>query len=145
MSKHPVIKSRKIEITYNIPIGKTLRFWDGLKDGKILATKCRVCGRLYFPPTADCRACYSSEIDWVELSGEGVLVAYTHVAVRPVSFQQEQPYTVGIAELKEGVKALAWLEGLEQKEIKIGVKVKLTPKSLPDGRFTFVFTKPKEE
>ncbi|GBC70762.1 hypothetical protein HRbin02_00532 [Candidatus Calditenuaceae archaeon HR02] len=139
MSGLPVIKSRKLEITYNIPISKTVRFWEGLKEGKILATRCRNCGKLHFPPAADCSQCYSSDMEWVELSGEGRLVTYTHVIVRPKSFQEEQPYTVGIAELKEGVKVLAWLTDVKRKDIKIGMELKMVPKQLPDGRIAYVF------
>ncbi|MCS7146394.1 MAG: Zn-ribbon domain-containing OB-fold protein [Nitrososphaerota archaeon] len=139
MSKHPVIKSRKVEISFDIPISKTLPFWDGLRQGKILTTKCRKCGKLYFPPVADCGECLSSDVDWVELSGEGKLVAYTQIAVKPLSFQNEQPYIVAIAELKEGVKALAWLTGVEPKDVKIGMRLKIVPKTFPDGRVAFVF------
>jgi hypothetical protein len=139
MSGLPVIKSRKLEITYNIPISKTVRFWEGLKEGKILATKCRNCGKLHFPPAADCGQCLSSDMEWVELSGEGKLITYTHVIVRPKSFQEEQPYTVAIAELKEGVKVLAWLTDVKRKDIKIGMELKMVPKQLSDGRIAYVF------
>ncbi len=139
MSELPVIKSRKLEITYNIPISKTLRFWEGLKEGKILATKCRNCGKLHFPPAADCGECLSSDMEWIELSGEGRLVTYTHVIVRPKSFQEEQPYTVAVAELKEGIKALAWLTDVKKKDIKIGMELKMVPKQFPDGRIAYVF------
>ncbi len=140
MSELPVINSRSLELSYKIPISKTKRFWDGLKEGKILATKCRRCGKLYFPPVADCGACYSSYMDWVELSGEGRLVTYTHVIVKPASFRDEQPYTVAVAELKEGVKALAWLTNVKRKDIKIGMGVRLVPKQFTDGRVAYVFT-----
>lgn len=139
MSETPTIRSRKLEIYYNIPISKTKKFWDGLKEGKIYATKCKKCGKLYFPPVADCGECYSSEIEWVELSGEGELLTFTHIIVRPTSFQDQQPYTVAIAQLKEGVKALAWLTEVKKKDIKIGMKVKLVPTISEHGRATYVF------
>ncbi len=139
MSEMPTIRSRKLEITYNIPISKTLRFWEGLKEGKIYASKCKKCGELYFPPVADCGKCYTSDMDWVELSGEGEVEAFTHIIVRPVSFQDNPPYTVAIARLKEGVKALAWITGVKKKDVRIGMKVKLVPKITEDGRLTYEF------
>ncbi|MEM1584502.1 MAG: Zn-ribbon domain-containing OB-fold protein [Nitrososphaerota archaeon] len=144
MSEIPAIRSRKLEITYNIPISKTKKFWDELREGKIYATKCKKCGRLYFPPVADCGECYSSEVEWVELSGEGELLTFTHIIVRPTSFQDQQPYTVAIAQLKEGVKALAWLTDVKKKDIKIGMRVKLVPKVFEDGRVAYEF-KPAEK
>ncbi|MCS7125477.1 MAG: Zn-ribbon domain-containing OB-fold protein [Aigarchaeota archaeon] len=139
MSQLPTIRSRKLEIEYNIPISKTKKFWDGLREGKIYGTRCKKCSKLYFPPVADCGECYSSEMDWVELSGEGELITFTHIVVRPTSFLNEQPYTIAIAELREGVKALAWLTGVKRKDIKIGMKVKLAPKITGDGRVTYEF------
>ncbi|MEM0482206.1 MAG: Zn-ribbon domain-containing OB-fold protein [Nitrososphaerota archaeon] len=139
MSGLPVIKSRKLEITYNIPISKTVRFWEGLKEGKILATRCRNCGKLHFPPAADCGECLSSDMEWVGLSGRGRLITYSHVVVRPKSFQEEQPYTVAIAELEEGVKVLSWLTDVKRKDIRIGMELKMVPQQLSDGRIAYVF------
>jgi len=135
----PTLPSRRLELSYNIPISKTKKFWDGLREGKIYGTKCRRCGKLYFPPVADCGECYSSEMDWVELSGEGEIVTFTHIIVRPTSFQDQQPYTVAIAQLKEGVKALAWLKDVKRKDVKVGMKVKLVPRVSEDGRVTYEF------
>ena len=139
MSEIPTLPSRRLELSYNIPISKTKKFWDGLREGKICGTKCRRCGKLYFPPVADCGECYSSEMDWVELSGEGEIVTFTHIIVRPKSFQDQQPYTVAIAHLKEGVKALAWLRDVRRKDIKVGMKVKLVPRVSEEGRVTYEF------
>ena len=62
--------ARTLEITYNLPISRTSRFWEGLKEGKVYATKCKKCGRLVFPPVADCGECGSSDVEWVELDQE---------------------------------------------------------------------------
>jgi len=40
----PAIKSRATRIEFEIPISKTKRFWDGLKEGEIYSTRCRSCG-----------------------------------------------------------------------------------------------------
>ncbi|RLI22730.1 DNA-binding protein [Candidatus Bathyarchaeota archaeon] len=139
MSEMPTLRSRKLEIIYNIPISKTLKFWEGLKEGKIYTTKCKKCGKLYFPPVADCAECYSSEMEWIELSGEGEIETFTHIIVKPASFQDEPPYTVAIARLKEGIRALAWLTGVKKKDVKIGMKVRLVAKVTPEGRLTYEF------
>ena len=139
MSEMPTLRSRKLEIIYNIPISKTLKFWEGLKEGKIYTTRCKNCGKLYFPPVADCAECYSSDMEWIELSGEGEIETFTHIIVKPASFQDEPPYTVAIARLKEGVRALAWLTGAKKKDIKVGMKVRLMAKVTPEGRLTYEF------
>jgi len=135
----PSIKSKEIKIVQEIPISKTLKFWEGLKQGKVYATKCKKCGKLYFPPAADCPECVSSEMEWIELSDEAEVETFTHVVIRPTSFQQNKPYTVAIGRLKEGVKVLAWLTGFKLSEIKVGMKVKLVAKLTPEGNPTYEF------
>jgi uncharacterized OB-fold protein len=143
MATMPSIKSREVKIVQDIPISRTLPFWEGLKQGKILATKCRKCGKLYFPPVADCANCFASDIEWIELSSEATIETFTHVVVRPTTFQQEKPYTVAIGRLKEGVRVLAWLTGFKLSEVKVGMKAKLVAKLTPDGRPTYEFTRPE--
>jgi uncharacterized OB-fold protein len=135
----PAIKSREIKIVQEIPISKTLKFWEGLKQGKVYATKCVQCGKLYFPPAADCPDCLSSQMEWIELSNEAEIETFTHVVIRPTSFQQNKPYTVAIGRLKEGVKVLAWLTGFKLSEIKVGMKVKLVAKLTQEGNPTYEF------
>ena len=110
MDKPLTLKSaRTLHITYNLPISRTSKFWEGIKEGKIYATKCEKCAKLHFPPVADCGDCGSSKVEWIELDGEGEIETYTQVVVKPASFSKEPSYIVAIARLKEGVKALAWL------------------------------------
>jgi uncharacterized OB-fold protein len=138
----PTIRSREIAVVQDIPIGKTLKFWEGLKEGKVYATKCKKCGRAYFPPAADCPECLASDMDWVPLSDEAEIEAFTYVVIRPTSFQQCKPYTVAIGKLKEGVRVLAWLTGFKLSEVKVGLKVKLAAKTLEDGQLTYEFIRP---
>jgi uncharacterized OB-fold protein len=138
----PSIKSRPITIVQEIPISKTLKFWEGLREGKVYATECRKCGKLYFPPSADCPDCICSEMNWVELSSEAEVETFTHIVVRPTTFSQQKPYTVAIGRLKEGIKVLAWLTGFKLSQIKVGMKVKLVAKVTQDGGPTYEFVPP---
>jgi len=139
MSGMPTIKSREIKIVQDIPISKTLKFWEGLKEEKVYATKCKKCGKVYFPPSADCPECLVSEMDWIALSSEAEIETFTHVVVRPTTFQQYKPYTVAIGKLKEGVRVLAWLTGFKLSQIGVGMKVKLVAKISPEGYATYEF------
>lgn len=140
MDKPLSLKSaRTLKITYNLPISKTSKFWQGLKEGKVYATKCKNCRSLHFPPAADCGACNKSEVEWIELDGEAEVVTFTQVFVKPASFSDEQSYIVAIARLKEGVKALAWLTGVKREDVHVGMKVKLVAKLTSDGRAVYEF------
>lgn len=141
-SSMPAIKSRPITIIQEIPISKTLKFWEGLKIGKIYATKCCKCGKLYFPPSADCPECRCSEVNWIELSNQAEIETFTHIVVRPTSFSQEKPYTVAIGRLREGAKVLAWLTGFKLSQIKVGMKAKLVANVTQEGNPIYEFVPP---
>jgi uncharacterized OB-fold protein len=138
----PSVKSRPITIVEEIPISKTLEFYEGLKEGKVYATKCMKCGKLYFPPVADCPECLCSEMEWVVLSGEAEIETFTHVVVRPTSFCAYKPYTVAIGKLAEGVKVLAWLTGFKLLQVRVGMKAKLVAKTSQEGNPTYEFVPP---
>lgn len=142
MSSMPSIRSREIKVVQDMPIGKTVKFWEGLKEGKVYATKCKKCGKLYFPPAADCPECLTSDMEWVQLSDEAEIETFTYVVIRPTSFSQFKPYTVAIGRLREGVRVLAWLIGFKLSETKVGLKVKLVAKITPEGNPTYEFIRP---
>jgi uncharacterized OB-fold protein len=131
--------ARTLHLTYNLPISRTSKFWKGLKEGKIYATKCQKCGKLHFPPVADCGDCGSSNLKWTELDGEGEIETFTQVVVKPASFSNEADYIVAIAQLKEGVRALAWLTGVERENVQVGMKVRLVPKVTSMGKVSYQF------
>ena len=139
MSSMPSIKSREIKIVQEIPISKNLKFYEGLREGKVYATRCKGCGKIYFPPNVDCAECLSTGLEWVELSSEAEIETFTHVVVRPTTFQQNKPYTVAIGRLKEGVKVLAWLTGFKLSEVKVGMRAKLVAKVTTEGNLTYEF------
>jgi len=142
MSSMPTLRSREIKIVQEIPTSKTLKFYEGLKEGKVYATKCKDCEKVYFPPMVDCPECLTTGLDWVELSSDAEIETFTHVVIRPTTFQQYKPYTVAIGRLKEGVKVLAWLTGFKMSEVKVGMKAKLVAKATPEGNATYEFTRP---
>ena len=61
------LKSRSITLSYEIPVSKIARFWEALGEGKVLATRCKRCGRRMFPPQAACDKCHSEDIEWFEV------------------------------------------------------------------------------
>lgn len=99
---------RELKIRYTISVENIKKFFEGLKEGKLLTTRCK-CGRLFFPPQRDCPSCMKSDMEWVELKREGVLETLTVIFVRPPSFSAYEPYTVAIAKLDDGVRILSWL------------------------------------
>ena len=114
-----------------------------LMEGKIAGTRCKSCERLYFPPRAQCVRCLSSDMDWTEMNGKAILITYTTIYSAPAGFEEDVPYTLGVARLEEGPKVLARLDkNIDRSGIAIGMKLKLISKKLAEsGRVTYELTK----
>ena len=113
-------------------------FYLFLSEGRLMATRCSGCGALCIPPKPLCAGCRSCDFDWLELSGNGRIAAFTAIAVAPSfmvqeGFGRDNPYVAAVVELAEGVRISARLLGLDAQNpelINIGTPVKL---ELPAG------------
>ena len=56
----------------------------------LMGSRCAACGEAYFPPTASCTACCSSELGPFELGSHGELWSWTVQRIMPKS-----PYATG--------------------------------------------------
>ena len=97
------------------------QFYKFLNQQKLMAGKCLKCGKIHLPPRPLCDNCYSTEFQWVEISGKGKLVTYSIIHVAPPQFQSLTPYTVGIIELEGGLKIPGMIQNLKQEQLKIGM------------------------
>ena len=138
----PTLRSkRSITLRFNIPVAKTQKFWDSLAEGKFVTTRCKDCGRLTFPPQADCPNCASANSEWVELGTDAELLTFTYVQVTPTSFVDHDPYVVGIGQLKEGLNVLAWIEGVDHAQLKPGARLRLEPRKDAESSPYYVFVR----
>jgi uncharacterized protein len=126
LSAEPHLHSRRsLTLRFDIPISRTHEFWDALRQGRFVTTKCSKCGNVSFPPQADCPKCMSSEFAWVDLGREATLLTFTQVLITPASFADSDPYIIAIGELEGGPKVLAWLEGATPETAKPGMKLRV--------------------
>ena len=105
-------------------ITKTNDFIDYLENGKVMGTRCKDCGKDYFPPRSDCYQCLPGEMEWFEVSGTGKLVTYSKLEYAPIGFEEDVPYS-----------------DLPQKEINVGMEMKTVANTLPNGQLNYVFQK----
>ena len=97
-----------------------------LEKGEIVATRCKKCGRTYFPPRADCLDDRQSTMEWVLLDGKSHLITFTKVFFAPPAFQPETPYLLGLAELSNGNRVFAPLNpSIDEKRLKPGIELNL--------------------
>lgn len=121
---------------------KVADFVKHLENGKIMATRCNKCGKLYFPPRADCPEDLSQDVTWEKLSGRCKLLTYTTAHFAPAGFEDALPYTIALAECEEGTKVYALLsKEIKENDISIGMDLQLTPLHLADGKITYELRK----
>lgn len=116
----------------------TLTFWDALREGKFLTSKCVDCAHITFPPKPICPECWGDNLEWIELSGKGILRSYTEVSAAPAMFEADVPYVLCIVDLDEGIRlvsrVLAAWEDLVP-DLRVTVKVR---EAEPSFLFDFV-------
>jgi len=111
------------------PYTKVTDFAQHLKDGRLMGSRCKECGIQSFPPRADCENCMSPEFEFFEMTGKCTLHTYSKIAAAPTGFEDVAPYTVGVVDLEEGGRALAWIgETIKEDELEIGMKLQVVPR-----------------
>lgn len=116
------MESRTFILKHVLPVSRVERYWRGLEDGKIYGTRCKSCGASFYPPQADCSFCYSSDIEWVEVGGEGVVECFTRIQRPPQGFEfVGSGYTITVARFGE-FKVMGWFKG--EGLPKVGMRVK---------------------
>lgn len=87
--------TEQVTLRYDYALGEVAgRFMAGLKEGKILATRCSKSALTYLPPRSYCERSFERCDAWVEAGLEGVIEAST-IVMR--GFEGKRPPPVAIA------------------------------------------------
>ena len=120
---------------------KVDEFVDLLDEGKVAGTKCKNCGKKYFPPRADCSNCLSSDMEWFEISGPGKLISFSTLMYAPTGFEDDLPYTIALAQFGD-VKIFGRMsKDLKEEDMEIGMDVKVVPVKLRGDNVAYEFRK----
>jgi len=68
-------------------------------NGKLLIQKCEECGDAFYYPRAACPFCLSSNVRWMECSGNGRIYSYSVT-------RRGDPYAIAFVTLEEGPKMM---------------------------------------
>ncbi len=125
-----------------------------LEQEKLMGCRCTQCGALFAPPRPICIKCYQSELEWVELKGQGELAAFSCISIGPgfmiqEGYNRKNPYCVGVINLEEGVRVDARIEGVNPshpEDITVGtpMQVKFLHKPFGTGKRTYLAFQPLE-
>ena len=114
-------------------------FWDGLNRHELWMQKCEDCEKYIFYPRLLCPHCFSSQVGWVQASGQGTIYSYTVVHRGMGPFADQTPYVVAIVELDEGVRMMTRILG-SREQIAIGKAVTVTFEQVDDDLILPYFT-----
>ena len=131
-------------VRYAYSIGKVAgRFFEGLKQKKILAPRCSKSGLAYLPPRAYCERSFEPCDEWVEAGSEGVIEAATIVTAQ---FENLPPPPYAIAYVRlDGISTamINFVRGLDLSDVpaaadrlKPGTRVRVEFIEEPQGRVT---------
>lgn len=109
-------------------------YYRRLGEGRLETTYCEPCAALRFPPRDRCATC-GAEMGWKELSGRGVVYAFTQQE-RGLRFTA--PDVLGVVELEEGVRAFGLLAAPFE-SLEIGQPVELELRADDSGLTLLVF------
>ena len=116
-----------VTLRYDYSLGEVAgRFMAGLKEGKILATRCSKSGLTYLPPRSYCERSFEKCDAWVEASLEGVIESST-IVVRGFEGKRKPPVAIAFVKLDGIDSAIGnYVDGLDLSNYDAAM-VKLAP------------------
>ncbi len=97
---------------------------DSLTEGKIRGSKCSKCDTLHLPPRPVCPGCGGSEMTWGDVSGDGVIRAFTVVHVPLSTMVGRSPYAVAVVKLDDGPSVTGLLLEVDEGDtLSVGARV----------------------
>jgi len=119
---------------------KASEFVNFLEAGKVVGTKCKACGEIYFPPKMDCPQCLISDCEWFEVTGKGKVVTYSKLNYGPLGFEDKAPYILAVAQFDNDIQIIAGIsKEVQEENIRIGMTVEVAPVVLEEGRISYEF------
>jgi len=116
-------------------------FWEASREQRYVLPWCTSCGEPHWFPREFCPHCLSTDLEWREASGDGVVHAVS-VMPRPGNplMADRGPYPIVLVDLAEGVRVFSTVVGTEPDAVAIGQAVHVAWEPLSDGRHLPVFT-----
>lgn len=101
------------------------RFAEGLKQGKILGSKCSKCGETFLPPSLYCPNCFVYSSEYVEIPPYGEIFSFAEADGKAIALIRFQGVTGGLihvvkrpsaGKLKIGLRVSAVFRPAEQRK-----------------------------
>jgi uncharacterized OB-fold protein len=101
-----------------------LKIGNQTEEDALIGSRCRECGRYFFPQRKWCGHCAEPTTEVVELSKEGTISSYSLMTRKQNSCLVETPYFLGEVMMPEGILIYTVLNAKNEKEVKMGQKAR---------------------
>lgn len=144
VSPEPGVVTEQVTLRYDYSLGEVAgRFMDGLKEGKILATRCSKSALTYLPPRSYCERSFEPCDSWVEVGLQGVIETST-IVVRGFEGKRNPPVAIAFVRLDGADSAIGnYVDGLDlsnyeeaMKRLAPGRRVRVEFAAKREGRIT---------
>jgi uncharacterized OB-fold protein len=143
-SQHSGVVTETVSLRYDYALGEVAgTFMQGLRERRIMATRCSKSGLTYLPPRAYCERSFEKCDSWVEAGHEGTIETST-IVVRGFEGKRKPPVAIAFVRL-DGVDSAIGnyvddidLSDLDEamKHIAPGKRVRVQFASEREGRIT---------
>lgn len=115
-------------------------YFDAAREGRLCLQKCPRDG-FFFYPRSRCPHCLQDDWAWEDVSGKGVLYAFTidRFGLDPAQ-RPQLPLIVAIVELAEGPRLTSRIVGCTPEEVEVGMPLEVTFEDL--GAETLIHFQP---
>jgi hypothetical protein len=80
---------------------------------------------------------------WFDIQDVGKLLSFSTLRYAPTGFEQDLPYTIGLARFEGGIQVFGRLsQSINPEEMTIGMDVIVSPIRLPNERIAYELRKP---
>jgi len=98
---------------------------DTKEKNRLIGSKCKECGRYFFPQRKWCAFCAEPTTEEVELSNEGVLSSFSTMTRKTKYALIETPYILGEVKIPEGISIYSVINTDNPEKLQMGQKVQL--------------------
>jgi uncharacterized OB-fold protein len=115
------------------------KFFKHLKEkDTFLATKCKKCGKVFFPPRLYCEDCFVEipEEDWLEVPATGTVRLFTVATINTLGKKMEKPKVIALIDIDKTDGATLGIiktDNIEKDFCGIKVKAMFRPKTEREG------------
>jgi uncharacterized OB-fold protein len=101
-------------------------FWDACREHRLIAQRCNVSGKIWYPPAPVSPVTRDANWSWTELSGRGVVTSFVVMHQKYFAgFADELPYPVIEVTLAEGPVLISNIVELGTGNLAVGMAVQV--------------------